>query len=222
MSMRICAASVAVLVFLCAAVPANAQSGKARAGAEIDLKARLKVVQASPPQLEGVLKAGAKVASFCANCHGEGGNSVKTDVPNLAGQNAGYLLDQLQSYIEGRRHTSEFKQRLIKVLSPDEKLSLVAFYARQNVQHKPVADVALVGNGQLLYKKYCTDCHESDGRGSEAFSRVAGQQAGYLTAAIKSYRDSPIPRLSRNMVASIRGMSDADIAALVAYIASMQ
>ena len=44
-----------------------------------------------------------KVAAFCANCHGEGGNSVKPDVPNLAGQNTAYLLDQVRQFSDGRR-----------------------------------------------------------------------------------------------------------------------
>ena len=60
------------------------QSAKANA-VEVDLNARLKEVEASPRLLEAAHKTGAKVASFCANCHGEGGNSATPDTPNVSG-----------------------------------------------------------------------------------------------------------------------------------------
>ncbi len=205
-----------------ASAPATAQTAKPTAGAEVGLRTRLKEVEANAHQLELALKGGAKVASFCANCHGDGGNSIKPDVPNLAGQNASYLLDQLRSYIEGHRPTTDFKRRLIKVLSADEKINLVAFYSRQEVIPKSVQDPDLVNRGKGLYKKLCLDCHEENGHGSEDFSRVAGQQTVYLLAALKTYRDNPSVRFSKDMLLTLRGMTDLDIGALVAYVSSMK
>jgi cytochrome c553 len=186
-----------------------------------DLSARLKEVESNPRQLETIAKAGGKVATFCANCHGDGGNSVKPDVPNLAGQNAQYLLDQMRLFMDGRRKNSEFKQRLIKVLSADEKVGLVAFYASQPVTYKAAANPALAKKGKDLYAQNCAECHEDNGRGTQKYARVAGQQPGYLVTSLKGYRDGSAARLNRQMAVSIEGMTDADITALVAYLSSM-
>jgi cbb3-type cytochrome c oxidase subunit III len=209
----------ALLVGAFIALGASAQPPAPAASA--DLNARLKEVESSPRQLETIAKAGGKVATFCANCHGEGGNSVKPDVPNLAGQNSQYLLDQMRLFMDGRRKNSEFKQRMIKVLSPDEKVGLVVFYASQPVTYKAPSNAALAKKGKDLYTQNCAECHEENGRGTQKYARVAGQQPGYLVTSLKGYRDGSAARLNRQMAVSIEGMTDADIAALVAYLSSM-
>ncbi len=222
MAKRIPVALATVLVSMFAAFPAIGQPSNPPATAGVDLKARLTEAEKNPRQLELNIKAGSKVATFCANCHGEGGNSVKPDVPNLAGQNASYLLEQMRQFSDGRRHTSEFKQRLIKILSPDEKVSLNIFYSRQDVIYKPSADHALVMKGKVLYSDNCADCHHDDGRGTEKYARVAGQQTGYLTLSLKGYRNGSHARINHQMADSVRDMTDADIAAVVAYVSSMK
>jgi cytochrome c553 len=222
MGKRFSVVLLTVLMLIAVPGPAMSQTVKPQVGNEVDVKAKLKEVEGNPQQLERALKSGAKVASFCANCHGDGGNSIKSDVPNLAGQNAAYLLAQIGYFIDGRRYTTEFHQRLIRVLSADEKVSLVAFYARQNVIYKPSPDSALLGRGERLYQDNCAECHEDDGRGSERFARVAGQQTVYMTQALRNYRDNARAMGSRQMVNNLKGIADPDLAALVAYIAAMK
>jgi len=189
--------------------------------ADVDLGVRLKDLESNPRQMEAVAKAGGKVALFCANCHGDGGNSAKPDVPNLAGQNVHYLLEQMRQFAEGRRKNSEFKQRLIKVLSPDEKVELIAFYSTQNVAYKAPPNPALARKGKDLYAKNCAECHEDNGRGTQKYARIAGQQPIYLTTSLKGYRDGSASRINRQMAVSIEGLTDAEIAAIVAYVSSM-
>ena len=82
---------------------------------------------------ESLLKTGRKAARpFCANCHGDSGNSIKPEVPNLAGQNTAYLLEQLQQFADGRRRDT-FMQRMIHAMSADEKVGAVLYYASQKV-----------------------------------------------------------------------------------------
>jgi cytochrome c553 len=202
------------------ATPVLAQS--AAKGTEVDLVARLKETEANPRQKETLYKSGQKVAAFCANCHGEGGNSVDAKTPNLAGQNPYYLLQQLREFAGTERKTSEFKRRLVKAMSPEEKVGMVIFYAGQEVTYKPAADPALAKKGQSLYAKLCADCHNMDGRGEREYSRVAGQQSGYLAITLKGYRDGTGPRINRPMANEIKSMTDADIAAIVAYVAAMK
>jgi cytochrome c553 len=194
-------------------------AGKA---AEVDLVARLKETEANPRQWEALYKSGKKVAAFCANCHGEGGNSVDAKTPNLAGQNPYYLLQQLKEFAGTERKTSEFKRRLVQAMKPDEKIGMVIFYAGQEVTYKPAADPVLAKKGEALYTKLCADCHNKDGRGEREYSRVAGQQTGYLTITLKGYRDGTGPRINRPMAAEIKAMTDADITAIVAYVAAMK
>lgn len=208
-----------LLLFVLCALPVAAQPPIPSGGPE--LVARLREIESDPRQLETIAKAGGKVATFCANCHGDGGNSVKPDVPNLAGQNSQYLLEQMRQFMDGRRKNSEFKQRLIKVLSADEKVGLVVFYASQPVAYKAPSNPSLAGKGKDLYAQNCAECHEDNGRGTQKYARVAGQQPGYLLASLKGYRDGSAARLNRQMAVSIEGMTDANIAALVAYLSSM-
>lgn len=203
----------AVLLSIVAGAPARAEPA--------DDVAKLKSMEGNAKRLEAAAHAGAKVASFCANCHGDGGNSSKPDVPNLAGQHPRYLLDVMRQYAGGQRKNTEFKQRLIKVLSVDERVNLALFYSSQPVIHKQARDLALARKGKDLYAKNCADCHEESGRGTDKYARVAGQQVDYMNASLKSYRDGKRPNASRGMVESVMGMSDADIAALAAYIATM-
>lgn len=202
------------LLALCAAIPASADTAA-------DDLARLKGIEANSRQLDAAARAGGKVAGFCANCHGEGGNSSKPDVPNLAGQHPRYLLEVMRQYAGGQRKNTEFKQRLIKVLSVDERVNLALFYSTQPVIHKQARDAALSRKGRELYAKNCVDCHEQTGHGTERYARVAGQQVDYMDASLKSYRDGKRNNASRGMVDSVHGMTDADIGALAAYIATM-
>lgn len=196
--------------------------GQTAAPPPVDLSARLKDVEASPARKEAMFRIGRKVAGFCENCHGEGGNSAKPDVPNLAGQNAYYLLAQLREFSTTQRKSNEFKKRLVNAMSPDEKVGMVVFYANQAVTIKPAADPALAGRGGELYAKRCAECHERDGRGTREYSRIAGQQTVYLTQSLKGYRDGTGARLDREMVAQVKPLTDADIAAVVAYVSSMK
>lgn len=218
---RVLMVLVTALASMLVVFPASAQSSKAHASIPVDLDARLKSVQGDPRQLEVAYKAGASVANFCANCHGAGGNSLAPDIPNLAGQNASYLIEQLRQFSDGRRR-NEFMERMIKALSPDEKVGIVVFYASQEVTHKPASDVKLAAKGHEYFSKICFRCHGVEGRGGEKTARIAGQQANYLALTLKRYRDGSISRASPLMAANTKNMTDDDIAAVVAFVSSMK
>ena len=207
---------LAVLVSL----PAGAQSSKVRLSASVDLTARLREAQADPVLADTLFKAGRKVAAVCANCHGEGGNSVKPEIPNLADQNPAYLLEQLRQFADGRRR-NEFMEGIIKVMSADEKVGMVLFYSAQKVQHKPVTETALAAQGQTYYRQNCMACHGEAGRGNEKMARVAGQQTKYLDLTLKRYRVGSGVRVDPMMAGSTRTMTDADIQAVIAYVSAM-
>ena len=201
-------------------LPASAQSARARSTADVDLTARLKEAQRDPALNESLVKTGQRVAAICANCHGDGGNSRKPDIPNLAGQNPAYLIEQLRQFADGRRRF-EFMEGMIKAMNSDEKIGAVLFYASQKVTYKPTANAALAAKGKDYFNKICWRCHAEDGRGNEKFARIAGQQADYMRTTLKRYRSGVGPRIDPLMVASTKLMTDADIDAVVAYVGAM-
>ncbi len=216
------AAFVGALLMLCVFAPAQAQSARARATAGVDLAARLQEVESNPKLTEELLKTGQKVAAVCANCHGDGGNSSKPDIPNLAGQNPAYLLEQVRQFAEGQRR-NPFMEGMIKALKSDEKVGMVLFYARQSVLvQKTDASAALIAKGKDYYNRICWRCHATDGRGNDKFARIAGQQPVYLHNTLTQYRAGSGVRTDPLMGATTKLMTDADIDAVVAYVSSMK
>lgn len=199
--------------------PALAQP--ARPVSAEELNARLGEAQADPRLADNLFKVGRKVAAVCAHCHGEGGNSLKPDVPNLAGQNSAYLLEQIRQFSEGQRK-NVFMEGILKALNKDEKVGMVLFYTQQEVNTRSAANPVLVAKGKEHYEKACLSCHGADGRGNETMARIAGQQQHYLRISLKRYRDGSGIRVDPLMASATRKMSDAEINAVVAYMEAMK
>ena len=210
-----------ICVCMCLSSVTWAQTTRAQSSADVDLNARLKETEANPRLLEAAHKTGAKVASFCANCHGEGGNSATPETPNLAGQNTSYLLEQLRQFVDGRRK-NPFMEGMIRALNADEKIGVVLYYASKEVAYKPPANALLAAKGQDYYNKICFRCHGDQGRGNETIARIAGQQPAYLATTLKRYRDGSALRKDPLMAANTKTMTDGDIDAVVAYVSSMK
>ena len=216
-------AMVGILLGLCMCVSSLtwAQTTRAQHSADVDLNARLKETEGTPRLLEAAHKTGGKVASFCANCHGDGGNSATPETPNLAGQNTSYLLEQLRQFADGRRK-NPFMEGMIRALNADEKIGVVLYYASKDVTYKPPANALLAAKGQDYYNKICFRCHGDQGRGNETIARIAGQQSVYLATTLKRYRDGSALRKDPLMAANTKTMTDGDIDAVVAYVSSMK
>ena len=60
---------------------------------------------ASAPTGAGSAEAGATKAAVCTACHGVNGNSTNPEWPNLAGQNAAYIREQLGMFKAKKRRT---------------------------------------------------------------------------------------------------------------------
>lgn len=169
---------------------------------------------------DAVLKNGQKNAQFCRHCHGVGGNSVRDDTPNLAGQNEAYLLTQMNKFVTGQRK-NEFMEGLIKALTPEERTSIASYFAQQHATPRPAKNIAQAEAGKKLFDKVCSTCHGASGYGTEKIPRLASQQIGYLQDSLKRYRDGTGERIDPLMAAYTRNLKDADISNLAAYISSM-
>jgi cytochrome c553 len=177
--------------------------------------------QASAPDAKA-LERGARLIGFCANCHGPNGNATAPEIPNLAGQNSTYLEEQMRRFVDGRRK-DPFMAGLIKAMSPAERADAVAYLAAQTMQPSvPPAPAAQVAEGRAYYGKVCFRCHGDKAMGDATVPRLAGQQPGYVVKSLKRYRDGTGERLEPVMAANTKMMTDAQIQAVAAYVASLR
>jgi cytochrome c553 len=72
----------------------------------------------------------AKAATVCAACHGANGVSVSDSIPNLGGQRAAYIMNQLQAFKEGTRK-SDIMNAIAPQLSADDITNVAAHFAAQ-------------------------------------------------------------------------------------------
>lgn len=174
------------------------------------------------PQQKAI-ERGAKLVGFCANCHGANGNSSAPEIPNLAGQNAAYLQEQMRRFVDGRRK-DVFMQGLIKAMSETERADAVAYLSSQAMQPHAAgtATPAQLAQGKAYYGKVCFRCHGATAMGEGVIPRLAGQQPGYVLKSLHRYRDGTGERLEPQMAANTRMMSDEEIAAVAAYVGSLR
>lgn len=179
----------------------------------------------------GDATAGQQQSAACAACHGADGNSANGEWPKLAGQNAVYLVKQLQDFKAGRR-ANPIMSGMAAPLSDQDMENLAAFYAAQ--QPAPgKADPELVEKGKAIYLAgnlnsglaACTACHGANGKGNPAagFPAVAGQHAQYTETQLKSFRamqrGNDPGQMMRNIAAK---MSDDEIKAVASFMQGLQ
>jgi len=75
-----------------------------------------------------VAEGRAKADVACALCHGPTGLAMLPNAPNLAGQPAIYLSEQLKNYRSGKRQ-SEVMNMIAKQLTDSEITHLAAWYS---------------------------------------------------------------------------------------------
>ncbi len=77
--------------------------------------------------------AGKKKAALCAVCHGLDGIAKNPDAPNLAGDNANYIIKQLHAFQSGARQQEQMSV-VAKGLSDDDVANVAAWYSGLKVK----------------------------------------------------------------------------------------
>ena len=124
----------------------------------------------------------------CGYCHEYDGNSKMPMYPRLAGQQAAYIVKQLQDFRAGRRLGQ--MQATAELLS-DEDIQIVANYFSQQSMQVDTTPPLSEAQKQLAAKLYfdgdpkrdlaaCASCHGENGQGGASIPRLAGQHAPYL------------------------------------------
>ena len=133
---------------------------------------------------------GEKFTGFCSNCHGINGIGKKPWQPNLAAQDATYLLNQLLDYREGtRRH--QIMDDLVSHLSGQDMVNIALYYSTMENTYRPaIKDKDQIRRGKEIYTKNCVQCHMKDGMGKVGLARLAGQHPEYLIQNLRKFRFS--------------------------------
>ena len=129
----------------------------------------------------------------CAACHGINGQSRSPMVPNLAAQQKGYLVNQLQDYRDRSRSNLYGVQYMWGMAGPlkDDQIDELANYFSKQPPVKGVnvnADNPKLARGKEIFEKgipdqgviQCNSCHGQKGEGVATFPRLAGQKPYYL------------------------------------------
>jgi len=180
---------------------------------------KLKTVLADPGTKAAAVDAGKKASFFCANCHGVDGNSKMSEVPNLAGQNPIYLLNQVNKFYTGERK-DQWMEPAIKLLNESERLNIVAYFSAMHVV--PASSGPGGEAGREIFQRVCVRCHGPQALGGERFPRLAGQQQTYIVRSLTRYRDRTGNRMEPEMLAMTAALKDGDIKALAEYLSALK
>lgn len=172
----------------------------------------------------GNAAAGQTKAATCAACHGADGNSVSPQFPKLAGQNADYIVRELQRFKSGERKNA-IMSGMAAPLSEQDMLDVAAWFSSQTV--KPgEADPSLVKTGEAIYRggdaatgvPACLACHGPDGAGNGPMliPALAGQHAAYVVSQLQAFANGS--RKSPMMDTIAARLTPAQMQAVASYI----
>lgn len=196
-----------------------------------DANSMLKIVEkrlSNEKSRQEAIKAGEERTVLCQHCHGRDGNSLRPDVPNLASQNAKYLLEQIEKFATRQRNDFVMSE-LAASFTPEDKVNIAIFYHSKPVKPQPI-DEQKAANGKVLYHRVCSSCHGIEGYGNQKLARLAGQKPVYVMNVLKAFRNNAndpaaaneSKRKSKLMEGIVKNLSDEEIESVAEYVASMR
>jgi cytochrome c553 len=137
----------------------------------------------------------------CSNCHGVDGNSVSPIFPRLAGQQAAYLVSQLENFRSHHRADPEgfeYMWGISHKLTDAQIAGLAEYYSKQTprLHDMPAADPKQLAAGKEIFEKGvpeqnvipCAACHGPKGQGIGAFPQLAHQHADYIVKQLNVFQ----------------------------------
>jgi len=145
--------------------------------------------------ITGSAEAGATKAAVCTACHGVNGNSVNPEWPNLAGQNAAYIREQLEMF-KAKKRNNPIMQPIVDPLTEQDFADLGAYFATQTPNGLE-ADPSYWKAGEALYKAgdtsrnipACAACHGPAGQGNPGagYPALRAQHSVYTVKQLQDY-----------------------------------
>jgi cytochrome c oxidase subunit 2 len=169
----------------------------------------------------------------CIACHGDKGQGNDAlNAPAIAGQNADYILRQIQHYATDKRAKSDLAQPMIaiakSVVNASDLQDLTAYIEQLPIQKIPNEISGDMKNGSRYYQAKCGACHGGEAQGNTTFKapRLANQSVKYLQQQMTDFvtgkrgysKDDKLGRQMAMMATTTKGKELNDIL----YFISMQ
>ena len=174
---------------------------------------------AAPTFLDPVLAGKTAAAAACAGCHGEAGVTTTPGFPSLVALTPQYLTTAMKAYRSGQRQNDTMKSMLAAIGDADIN-HIALFYALQ----KPARAQTPAPGDQQAGKAStvgCAGCHGDQGVSSNpATPSLAGQDAEYLVAALRAYKNGA--RADETMKTLAGPLDDTTMKNIAAYYAGQE
>ena len=162
------------------------------------------------------VSAGKAAASGCEGCHGDAGISTTAGTPNLAGQDPKYIVAAVKAYKSGGRKNDMMKT-LVSAVTDAELDDIALYFALQKPGKAKTSSPGNQSAGKSAAVA-CAGCHGEGGVSIGTAPSLAGQDAQYLAAAIKDYKDGA--RSDQLMKAPAASVDAGTVKDLAAYYAN--
>jgi cytochrome c553 len=179
---------------------------------------------------QGDAGAGQAKSALCGSCHGVDGNSPLAMNPKLAGQNARYMVKQLQDFKSGAR-AGAIMASMVLSLSDQDMEDIAAWYSSQQPTIQG-ADPELIELAERLYRAgnseiavaACSACHSPTGKGNApaGFPSLSGQHAEYTLQQLKDFRSGVRQNDGGEMMRTVvERLTDKELEALASYVSGL-
>jgi cytochrome c553 len=179
---------------------------------------------------QGDAAAGQAKSALCGSCHGVDGNSPLAMNPKLAGQNARYMVKQLQDFKSGAR-AGAIMASMVLSLSDQDMEDIAAWYSSQQptIQGADPESIELAerlyraGNAEIAVAA-CSACHSPTGKGNApaGFPSLSGQHAEYTLQQLKDFRSGVRQNDGGEMMRTVvERLTDKELEALASYVSGL-
>jgi cytochrome c553 len=192
-------------------------------------------------------QSGKDVYGPCAACHGKYGEGGKGgEYPRVAGQPAGFVVDQLVLFQTRKRHNLPmFPYTEPRELSAGDMKDVAAFLAgiklptrapsfkdtddalfRLEAMEKVLVVSRVEGDvqaGATTYKRRCASCHGRQGQGKKSFPALVGQYPDYLQRQLDEYLKGSRPHENEEAGKGVlTKLTPKDLTDVLAWLTSIQ
>ena len=170
----------------------------------------------------------------CVACHGSATEATKDGFsPRIAGKPAGYLLNQLVSFRDGRRGYPPMVY-LVQYMNEDYLREMAEYFARLQLPYPPAQGSALSPTETARAKEIvehgdratgvpaCIECHGAGLSGvAPATPGLLGLPREYITAQFGAWRNGRLRSVEPDCMAEVaRRLSARDVPVLAAWLAA--
>lgn len=174
----------------------------------------------------------------CIACHGRDGSKAIQNYPELAGQSAKYLVQQMNEIADGKRLSgpdargyprTQGMKDIMHLVNAQERQAIAAYLSALPAPKPrtldPAPDAARLAAGKDAYTKGgCLTCHGPDGlKPTGGYPIIGGMKRDYLALQMIEIRDGVRQNgASKSMVPFSKKLDDAKVGLIADYLSQIE